>query len=293
MEILLYSVMTQLVMFMPLALGVSISYTVLRATDMTLDGSFVLGAGVFAKLTTLGIPPFLSALIALISGAMAGIMVSLIQRGGKIDPLLAGIIAAFILVSINLIVMGKPNISLLSSNTLLSFAFNKSDLYGYTITGLYCITICFIAAILLNSKFGLVLRGLGDNPSLLKRLGKPVEFYRSLGFAFTNALSAASGILTSQVVGYADTSMGLGMTLTGIGAIILGQQVLKLFTNTSSIRILGELSACLIGSSIYFAAMNILLRMNVNPVYLKMILGFVLIIFLRAALRPAKNENPT
>jgi putative ABC transport system permease protein len=153
METLLYSVMTQLVTFMPLALGVSISYTVLRATDMTLDGSFVLGAGVFAKLISLGMPPFLSALIALVCGGLAGTMVSLIQRGGKIDPLLAGIIAAFILVSLNLIIMGKPNISLLSSNTPLSFAFNKSDLYGYTITGFYCMIVCVISAILLSSKF--------------------------------------------------------------------------------------------------------------------------------------------
>jgi putative ABC transport system permease protein len=290
---LLYAVMTQLVLFLPLAIGVNISYTVLRATDMTLDGSFVLGAAVFAKLTTVGLPPFLSAILALLSGSMAGVMVSLIQRGGKIDPLLAGIIAAFILVSLNLIIMGRPNISLLSTPTLVSSAFNRSDLYGYTVTGIYCLCICFIAAIILKTKFGLILRALGDNPALLKRLGKPLELYRTLGFAFTNTLSAASGILTAQVVGYADTSMGLGMTLTGIGAIILGQQALKIFTKSRSIRELGELGACLIGSSIYFFAMNMLLRMNIDPVYLKMILGLVLIVFLRAALRPVKQENPT
>lgn len=80
---LLFAIATQSLTFLPLALGISVSYTILRATDMTLDGSFVLGAAVFARLVTLGISPTTAALAALMSGAAAGIMVSLIQRGGR------------------------------------------------------------------------------------------------------------------------------------------------------------------------------------------------------------------
>lgn len=278
---LLFAILTQLILFVPFALSVSISYTVLRATDMTLDGSFVLGAAVFAKMVSLGLSPVYAALLSLLAGGFTGMMVGLIQRGGKIDPLLAGILAAFILMSLNLIIMGKPNISLLNTPTLLSKAFNLSDSKGYLLTAVYSLALCVAALLLLHSRFGLTLRGLGDNAMLLNRLGKPIETYRMAGFAFTNTLSAASGMLTAQVVGYADTSMGFGMTLTGIGAIIIGQQLIGLIKRSSLLRTAGEFTACLLGSSVYFFTINSLLRININPVYIKMILGIVLIMFIR------------
>jgi len=269
--------------FLPLALGISISYTILRATDMTLDGSFVLGAAIFARLTTLGVPPLLSAACALIAGMLAGMMVSTIQRGGKVDPLLAGILATFILTSGNLVIMGMPNINLLSQTTLFSSAFAKSEFTGWILVSCCSLICCGISLFLISSRLGLLLRALGDNPSLLQRLGKNIEAYRMTGFALTNALAAASGCITAQTVGYADIGMGLGMTLTGIGAIILGQQLVRLAIKKSGARILIEFSACLIGVLFYFFAINCLLRFDVNPIYLKMILGLVLIFFLRAA----------
>jgi putative ABC transport system permease protein len=291
MDTLIYAVLTQSLTFLPLALGISISYTLLRATDMTLEGSFVMGAAVFARLITLGFSPVFAGVCALFSGSLAGIMVSLIQRGGRVDPLLAGILATFILTSGNLALMGRPNISLLSQQTLLSSAFDKSDLNGYMLVLVYCLIIFFITALLIKSRFGLTLRALGDNPNLLSRLGKSVEIYRMAGFAFTNTLAAASGILTAQTVGYADIGMGFGMTLTGIGAIILGQQILHVFHKTSYRRLFSEFLACLIGVVLYFFAINSLLRFDISPVYLKMILGIILILFLRAAVKPNKSRD--
>jgi putative ABC transport system permease protein len=293
MSNLIFSVMTQSLTFLPLSLAISISYSILRATDMTLDGSFVLGAGVFARLITQGCSPPLAGIIALFSGASCGMMVSLIQRGGKVDPLLAGILAYFILVSANLAVMGKPNINLLSQTTLLSSAFSISELTGWSVVACYSIAICIVTCLAINSRFGLILRGLGDNPALLQRLGKNIETYRLAGFAFTNLLSAASGCLTAQTVGYADIGMGFGMTLTGIGAIILGQQILRFFIKKSAPRIVFEFTACLIGVFIYFLAINGLLRLDINPVYLKMVLGMILILFLRTAVNPNLSRNVT
>lgn len=289
MDTLLFSVITQSLTFLPLALGISISYTLLRATDMTLDGSFVLGAGVFAKLVTMGISPYLAALCALAAGGLGGIMVSLIQRGGRVDPLLAGILATFILTSANLALMGRPNISLLSQSTLFSAAFELSDFQGWMQVACYSLFICISTCFVLRTRIGLLLRALGDNPAFLKRLGKPVEYYRLAGFALTNLLAAASGLLTAQTVGYADIGMGVGMTLTGIGAILLGQQLFRLLSKKNTVRVYGEFAACLMGVMLYFFAMNTLLRFNVDPVYLKMILGMVLIIFLRSAARPASQ----
>lgn len=293
MSNLIFSVVTQSLTFLPLSMAISISYTILRATDMTLDGSFVLGAGVFARLVTAGYPPALAGIMALLAGALAGMMVSLIQRGGKVDPLLAGILAYFILASANLAMMGRPNINLLSQTTLLSPAFAKSDLQGWLMVALYCGVICFATCVLISSRLGLTLRALGDNPTLLQRLGKKIETYRLAGFAFTNLLSAAAGCLTAQTVGYADIGMGFGMTLTGIGAIILGQQVLSFFIKKSSPRIIFEFFACLTGVLVYFFAINSLLRLDINPIYLKMVLGFILIFFLRTAINPNALRNAT
>jgi putative ABC transport system permease protein len=291
MSNLFFAIITQAITFLPLAMGISISYSLLRATDMTLDGSFVLGAAVFAHLVTLGVSPPLAGICALIAGALAGCMVSLIQHGGRVDPLLAGVLATFILTSANLVIMGRPNISLLSQPTLFSSAFEKSDISGWITVGYYCAVICLISCLIIRTRFGLMLRALGDNPQLLQRLGSPIEKYRLTGFAFTNSLAAASGILTAQTVGYADIGMGFGITLTGIGAILLGKQLLHLIMNSSKHRILKEFSACLLGVLLYFFAINSLLRFDINPIYLKMILGLILIVFLRSALTPSRSRG--
>lgn len=289
MDTLFFAVITQALTFLPLALGISISYLSLRATDMTLDGSFVLGAAIFARCVTLGMSPIFALLLALLAGSCAGMMTSLIQRGGKVDPLLAGILASFILTSGNLALMGRPNISLLSQPTLVSSAFAKSEGEGWFLIALYCSLFCGIGCLLLKTRFGLLLRALGNNPNLLKRVGGSIEGYRLAGFALTNTLAAASGVLTAQTVGYADIGMGFGMTLTGIGAIILGQQIWRAVYSKGNIRIFSEFAACLIGVLLYFFAMNALLRFNIDPIYLKMILGLTLIIFLRTAINPNRS----
>jgi putative ABC transport system permease protein len=289
---ILSSATTQSLTFLPLALGITISYRLLRATDMTLDGSFVVGAAVFARLLTFGISPLVACLIALASGSLAGVMVSLIQKGGKVDPLLAGVLATFILTSGNLIIMGRPNINLLSQQTLVSNAFAQSDLQGWLLIGTISVGLCFCSYLLLRTRFGLMLRALGDNPVRLKKLGNPIEYYRIAGFAFTNTLAAAAGILTAQTVGYADVSMGFGMTLTGIGAIILGQQVLAVFVRKTQLRNLIEFASCFLGVFIYFCAINILLRLDMDPIYLKMMLGLLLVLFLRTAVKPSPDRMP-
>lgn len=287
MTMLLFSILTQSLTFLPLAFGISISYHILRATDMTIDGSFVIGAAIFARLVTLGISPIYAMAAALCGGVLAGMLTAFIQRGGRVDPLLAGVLATFILSSLNLIIMSKPNINLLTQTTLVSFAFQKNELFGWILVACYSFVFCFIVFLLLRSRFGLTLRAFGDNPALLKRLGKNIEYYRMYGFALTNTLAAFAGCLTAQTVGYADINMGFGMTLTGIGAIILGQQLLQRFSHFTYFRVGREFVACLLGIILYFFSLNVLLRFDVNPLYLKMVLGILLIIFLRAAIQPA------
>lgn len=282
MTSLIIAVFTQMLTFLPLALAIYVSFCVMRATDMTLDGSFVLGAAVLARLLELGIAPAIAMLCALLAGTLCGIGVSIVQRQQKIDSLLAGVLATFILTSVNLAIMNRPNISLLTKTTAFSRAFSLGDTAGWTLIALCSGAFCLVTYCLLLSRCGLTLRAFGANPQALHRLGKRVEGYRALGFAFTNCLAAASGCITAQTVGYSDVGMGFGVTLTGLGAVILGRQLLRKKSVGSSC-LSGEFYACFIGVVAYFLALNGLLRLNINPLYLKMILGLALIFFLRAA----------
>lgn len=279
----IYNFITQSLPFLPLALAIYISFNLMNATDLTLDGSFVAGAGVFAKLISLGISPALSGLAAMCAGICTGTLVACMQRHQKIDALLAGVLATFILASGNLIMMGRPNINLLTKNTLVSSAFSISDARGYLLIGIIVAIICGGTLLLLKSAFGLRLRAFGDNPHLFSRYGFATERYRCFGFSLTNCLAACAGCLTAQTVGYADINMGVGMTLTGLGAIIAGQQLTMRFLKKNHLRIGFEFLACLIGVLLYFALMNTLLRLGVDPLYLKIILGLILIFFLRTA----------
>lgn len=279
----LSAILTQSLIFLPLALAISVSYRILNATDMTLDGSFVLGSAVFARLITLGFSPWISAVMAILGGMVCGLLVSLIQRKGKVGPLLAGILASFILSSVNLWIMGRPNIGLLSQKTLFSAFFEQGAGWGWTAVAVTVIIFGALVLVLLRSKWGLFLRAMGDNPHFLKRLKGSVEVYRITGFMLTNALAALGGVLTAEVQRFADVGMGLGMTLTGIGAIILGAQIWSAIQNTDRFSEVGQFLSCLLGVLFYFSSIHVLLLCNVDPLYLKMILGFVLIFFLRAA----------
>ena len=120
---LLITTFNQASTFLPLALALYVSFCILRAIDMSLDGSFVLGAAIFARLLELNVSPIIAGISAVLGGAIVGLGVSTMQRGQKIDSLLAGVLATFILLSGNLLIMGRPNISLLTQTTLVSGAF--------------------------------------------------------------------------------------------------------------------------------------------------------------------------
>jgi putative ABC transport system permease protein len=139
--------------------------------------------------------------------------------------------------------------------------------------------------ILLQSRLGLCLRAFGDNPALLSRQGYNVTYLRITGFSLNNLLAAASGAITAQIIGYADIGMGVGMTLIGIGAIVLGQHLILPFIKKHYLRAGSELLAAFIGIALYFFILNGLLRFNINPIYLKLLLGVLLALFLRTATR--------
>jgi putative ABC transport system permease protein len=291
MDNLIFSILTQSITFLPLALAISISYYILRATDLTIDGSFVIGASVFSRMVTVGISPIWAILAAMLCGALSGMLTATIQRNNRVDPLLAGVLATFILSSINLIIMGKPNISLLDQTTLFSSAFSYNETLGWGLVALASFLVCSMAILIIRSRLGLALRAFGDNPILLQQLGTPIELVRLFGFSLTNLLAAFAGCITAQTIGFADINMGFGMTLTGIGAVILGSQIIQRIFKPYRFQVSLKIFSCLLGVVLYFSFLNLLMKFDFNPLYLKMMLGLIIIFFLRTAIQFNDRTN--
>lgn len=281
---ILLNTLQQTLIFLPLAIGVYLSYDILMITDLTVEGTFVLGAAIFARLTTLGLNQTTSILAGLLGGALIGMGVTIMQRAARINSLIAGILATFMLYSVNFGVMNRPNISLLNNHIFLQY------LQDYYPTGLMIFLMVFILllmivlTIFLHSQTGLTLRAFGVSPHLLKKLGKNPAISLGMGLSISNMLSALAGIMTAQVDGYADIHMGLGMALTAIGAVVIGKKLVStIFRKSGHFSAIAGLLGCLLGAFIYFLILNGLFSAGINPIYLQLILGLVLVIFLSTA----------
>jgi putative tryptophan/tyrosine transport system permease protein len=257
------SLVEQSLAFLPFALGLFISFHILKIADLTVDGTFVLGAGLYAKLVSMGCVPTIALLAALAAGSAAGLGVALIQRGGRVPPLIAGILALFILQSLTLQLMGRPTISLLGSSFSMGLPLS--------------IAAAGALLLLLRSRLGLLMRAFGSNATLLQLMGRSPERYRMAGLAISNGLVALSGVLTAQLHGFADIGMGMGLVLIAIAVVIIGQQLVCRFSEGRfSVEILG----CFAGSLLYFSAVHIFVSIGIPPVALKMAIGLSLVVLL-------------
>jgi putative ABC transport system permease protein len=266
----------------PLVLAIYISYEVMKITDLTVEGSFVLGAAVYAKLIIEAINPVLAFVIAILAGLIAGIVVGCIQRHDKIDSLIAGILMIFMLYSINLQIMGSPNLTTYNHETMLTYiSYAFADNAGFIFAAFYTLFCIVMVYILLNIQLGLRIRAYGDNKHLLYRLGCNPEKYRITGLAFSNALAAGSGALTCQIYGFTDINMGFGIALTAIAAWLLGVQTMRKIFRYKNFSVKIDCMACLLGALLYYSAVTFLLKIGVDPINLKLLIGLVLVILLK------------
>lgn len=278
---ILSTALEQALIMLPLVLGMHLSSRILNVTDLTVDGTYVLGAALFASYIHLGVLPAM--ILAILGGALIGSIVALMQRHDIVSSLVVGILASFMLYSVNLQCMGRPNISLLGMPTILSQMNQENWIIPLGILSLLLIVGLII---LLRSRVGLILRSFGHNQKLLYILGKNAEIYRLLGLIISNALAALSGSLAAQVNGFADINMGFGVALVSIGAIVIGKHIL--IKHHENFNVLKEIASCFIGIFLYFICLSSLLRAGINPANLKLALGAVLFISLRKIHRGAK-----
>lgn len=235
---ILLGTLEQGLIFSIMVLGVYISYKILDFPDLSVDGSFPLGAAVAAVCVSRGMSPILALLLAVVAGGMAGFVTGYIHVKWNITNLLAGIIVMTGLYSVNLRVMGKSNIPL----------FGVDHLFN---TGLPSIVVILVLLAvvkgsldyLLKTKFGFALKALGDNETLVVSLGINEKHLKIYGLAISNALVALSGGILAQYQGFADVGMGTGTIVTGLAAIIIGETVFKTgkFMKATTIVLLGTL----------------------------------------------------
>ncbi len=242
-----------------LVLGVFMTFRILDYADLTVDGSLPLGAAITATLIFSGVNPFLATLAALPLGALAGLITGVLHTRFSITPLLSGILTMIGLYSINLRIMGRPNVPLLRHDTIFD-ALTGAGLslrVSQTVIALAVIVVVVAGLYLfLGTELGQALRGTGDNEVMLRSLGVNTDRMKIMGLAISNALVALAGALIAQYQGFADINMGIGMIVIGLASVIIGEVVLGVKS------IFGRLCAVVIGSILYRLAIALVLRIN-------------------------------
>lgn len=213
------------------ALGVFITFRVLAFPDLTVDGSFPLGAAVSAILLTWGWGAWISLGAAAVAGALAGAATALLNARLRINGLLAGILVSFGLWTVNLRVMeDKANLPLLTVETVLSPVrpyIADPNLRGIAVFGVSALLLGLLLYWLLHTDLGLAIRATGENEKMVRAQGIDANAMRLVGLALANALVAVSGGLVAQFQGFADVGMGLGMIVAGLAAVIIGETVVR------------------------------------------------------------------
>ena len=266
---MLQATIEQSLIFAIMVLGVYISFRILNFPDMTVDGTFPLGAAISSKLLTLGVNPYLTLPVALIAGAAAGAITGLIHVKLKVKDLLAGILVMTALYSVNLRVMGKSNIPLFEEDNI----FNTEYSMMITIAVLILIS-KFLLDYLLKTKFGFALKALGDNENLIVSLGLNEEKYKIYGLMIANSFVAFSGAVLAQYQGFADVGMGTGIIVIGLASIIIGD------TLFGKRRRLAGTTIVIIGSILYRGVIALTLSMGMDASDLKLITSVIVIIIL-------------
>jgi putative ABC transport system permease protein len=242
------------------ALGVFLSFRVLNFPDLTVDGSFPLGAAVASSAIVAGFDPYLGTLMALLAGALAGLVTAVLNVRFGILHLLASILTMIALFSINLRIMGRPNIALLTEPTVLT-PLEPLGLWMPVLKVLAMGAVALVAALLLvrflASDYGLAMRATGANPRMAQAQGVRTGPTILVGMALSNALVALAGALFAQTAGFADISIGTGTIVVGLAAVIVGETILP------SRHIGVVVLACLVGSILYRLAVALALNSDV------------------------------
>lgn len=240
-------------------LGVYLSFRVLDFPDLTVDGSFPLGAAVTAVLLVADVNPWLATGVGMLAGAVAGFVTAFVSVRFGVLHLLASILTMIALFSVNLRIMGRPNVALLTEETVLT-PWLGSALPDEYVRPLFLAAVVFLAVVLvalfLRSEVGLAMRATGANPRMARAQGVRTGVQIVVGVMVSNALVGLAGALFAQTNGFADVTSGVGTIVVGLAAVIIGE------TLVPGRRIVWALVGCIIGAVIYRLAVQTALSID-------------------------------
>ena len=264
-------------MYAVMVIGVYLTFRILDYADLSVDGSFTLGAAITAILIFSGFNPWLATLFAFLGGTVAGTFTGILHTKFKITPLLSGILTMTALYSVNLRVMGKANISLLGSETIFT-DFKKLPYmseYGVLILSfLTVVVIGLIVYLFLQTELGLTLRATGDNEVMILSQGVNTDLMKILGLALSNGLVSFAGSYVAQNQQFADAGMGIGMIIAGLASVIIGEVII----GTMSIG--RTIIAVVCGAIIYRLIIAVVLQLGLAATDLKLITALIVIVAL-------------
>lgn len=258
---ILLSILEQGLLFSVLVFGIYITYKVMDFADLSVDGTYPLGAATCAVLLLNGMNPWIATLCGALAASLGGLVTGIIHTKLKINGLMAGILVMFGLYSVNLRVMGKANIPLFAEKTV--FTLPALTVGGLNLSSLLLLLVIVLTLLLLyeaffKTKTGFFLRAVGDNEEILTSLGADAHKMKILGLMMANFLAGLAGALTAQYQGFSDVGMGTGSAVTALAAVIIGSSLLKKLS-------LPMTSIALSGAVLYKGILVMVLRFGLDP----------------------------
>lgn len=257
-------------LFSIVSMGVYITYKILDFPDLSVDGTYPLGAAITAILLINGVNPWLAIIISAVGGAIAGGITAFLHVKLKISNLMSGILVMIALYSVNLRVMGKSNTPLFSTKTI----FKNANLKSIFIIIIMVVICKIIIDTFLKTKRGFLLIAVGDNEQVVSSLGINKNGVKVLGLMISNGLVGMAGAIQAQKYGYADVTMGQGIVVMGLATVVIG------ITIFGKLSLLKCTTLSILGAIIYKVAIAIALKVNFNPNDLKLITAIIVIIAL-------------
>lgn len=256
------------------AIAVAFSFRVIGFPDLTPDGSFTLGAATGAVLLLNGASTPVAMLGSVMIGATCGVVTALLHTRLGISKLLSGILVVLMLYSVSLRIMGTPNLALLTSRSFLSSLVQRT---GTPVPILTTLTLCAIVVLcvcaLMRTQIGLELRATGDSETALGLRGLNREPYYIVGLAIANAIAAWAGYIIAQYQGFADISMGTGIVITALAAVVIGETIVR------PRRVSTLVLAPVLGMLLYQAMIAVALRLGLAPADLRISTAALALIF--------------
>lgn len=287
-----FSALYQGILWGIMGLGLYISFRILRFADLTSEASFTLGAASAVTLISMGVNPIAATFLSILSGMFAGLVTGILTTYFEVPSLLASIISLTGFYSINLRIMGSPNLSLRGFDTIYSYlnAFIESSQHQRFFVGIVIsLLVIVFMTYLFKTDLGQAIIATGDNEIMAGSIGIRTDSMKRLALMFANGFIALSGALVAQDNGFSDVQMGTGTVVVAMSSIVIGEVLFR-----KQLKLSGRFLSILLGSVIYRLIIVFVLRLGFNPNDFRLISALVLAIFLALpAISKKINFNKT